>query len=116
MSRRTPAARALVGCLALRSGATINDSFRLAGYELRNPGEGTSRLVVRGGRVVASTRNAGAAVAWLYRLGDRLERRFAAADEEQAIRETREAAMDRCYLPEDGPDWDDAGQPGEALP
>jgi hypothetical protein len=69
----TPAARALVGCLALRDGETINASFRLAGYSLEAPSAGTTvRNITRGGRRVALTRNAGEAAEWLDRLGRKL--------------------------------------------
>jgi hypothetical protein len=78
MARRTPAAKALVGCLALRDGATTNQAFRLAGYRLERfavtpDGWSTVRRVVRGGRLVTITRNAHVASAWLTRLGRKLE-------------------------------------------
>lgn len=97
MTRPTPAARALVGCLALADGATTNQAFKLAGYELKaaapiwyarggtrhvfanifaatdeGEGFGDMRLVVRGGRIVAVTHNASEASDWLARLGSKL--------------------------------------------
>lgn len=84
MTRKTPAARALVGCLALDSDAPINRCFELAGYSLKlaepvNFGNYNAfrcsadrRLVIRDGRIVKSTRNAGVAAAWLRKLGRKL--------------------------------------------
>ncbi len=74
-SRKTPGARALVGALALRDGATINDAFKLAGYRLVKIGDGINsvRVVTRSKRRVTTTRHAGKAAAWLERLGRKLE-------------------------------------------
>ncbi len=84
--RQTPAARALVGVLALRDGATINRAFELAGYrllrtypleELKPWSERTQladvRTVLRRGRRVKTTLTAGAAISWLERLGRKLQ-------------------------------------------
>lgn len=86
MARQTPAARALVGCLALRGDTTIKRSFELAGYKLtpKYPAAHAApwyersqladvRVVTRNGRVVKTTANAGCAVEWLTRLGRKLE-------------------------------------------
>lgn len=77
MARKTPAARALVGALALRDDSTtINQAFRLAGYELvriGSDGESTKRAVIRNGRRVTVTRHAGVAASWLSRLGRKIE-------------------------------------------
>jgi hypothetical protein len=81
MARRTPAARALVGVLALRSDATTNQAFRLAGYTLTPafpdamPGTGRAgvRIVTRRGRKVTTTSSARDASFWLDRLGRKLE-------------------------------------------
>jgi hypothetical protein len=83
---KTPAARALVGALALRSGATTNQAFKLAGYHLvpTHPDEQAKhwadrsqradrRNIVRGWRFVAVTNNAGHASQWLDKLGRKLE-------------------------------------------
>lgn len=72
MSRSTPAARALVGALALQDGATTNKAFHLAGYALHSVGDTTSRNVLRNGRRVTVTRNAHEASAWLLKLGRKL--------------------------------------------
>lgn len=76
MTRPTPAARALVGCLAL--------SDRLAGYDVKSAspvwfyrgrchalGSG-SRVVVRNGRVVRVSGSATALSSWMLRLGRKL--------------------------------------------
>jgi hypothetical protein len=76
MSRRqTPTARALVGVLALRDGATTSQAFKLAGYELINNGSGANsvRVIRRNGRRVAKTRAAYLASEWLFRLGRKIE-------------------------------------------
>jgi hypothetical protein len=73
--RKTPAARALVGAIALRDGATINAAFKLAGYELRRGANvnGNARGVFRGDRLITTTRHAGIAAEWLTRVGRKLE-------------------------------------------
>ena len=87
-TRRTPAARALVACLAFReperSHLSTSAAYRLAGYELkaatpvfftqRGACEGavTSRVITRNGRIVTVTRNAYQASLWLHRLGSKL--------------------------------------------
>jgi hypothetical protein len=77
MARRTPAARALVGALALRDGATTNQAFKLAGYGLIIASPETSnhsaRLVMRRNHIVFRSRNAFIASAWLLKLGQKLE-------------------------------------------
>jgi hypothetical protein len=84
--RHTPAARALVGCLALQDGATLNEAIRLAGYENKaatpvtflrgrcyRPSEVSGRRVVtRNGRIVAVTGSALAQSLWMLRLGRKL--------------------------------------------
>ena len=80
MVKRTPAARALVGCLALADGSTTNQAFKLAGYVLTPaypdalPGSGRScvRIVTRNGRFVTRTTSASDASFWLARLGQKL--------------------------------------------
>lgn len=80
MTRPTPAARALVGALALVDGATTNEAFKLAGYTLlpafpfADPGSPMSgaRRVIRNGRVIKRTANASRASAWLLKLGRKI--------------------------------------------
>jgi hypothetical protein len=82
--RATPTNRALVGCLALTDGATLDEAAKLAGYELkvaspvqfyrgecRRRGEG-ARVVVRNGRIVRVSGSAYALTAWMLRLGRKL--------------------------------------------
>lgn len=79
--RRTPAARALVGALALQGGATTNEAYKLAGYTLTPaypdalPGSGRAgvRIVTRRGRFVTRTSSARDASYWLMRLGQKLQ-------------------------------------------
>jgi len=79
--KRTPAARALVGALALQGGATTNEAFKLAGYKLTPafpdalPGSGRAgvRVVTREGRKVTTTSSAHDASFWLTRLGQKLQ-------------------------------------------
>ncbi len=70
--RQTPAARALVGALALGTDKTINNAFKLAGYRLI-PAGGERRFIVRNGRTVGISRHAGKAAEWLRRVGRKLE-------------------------------------------
>lgn len=78
MTRPTPAAKALVGCLALRSGSTLNESIKLAGYDIKAASpvgalSSAARVITRRGRIVKVTRNAYRASDWLTRLGRKLE-------------------------------------------
>lgn len=81
MSRKTPAARALIGALSLLDDATTNQAYRLAGYTLTPafsdalPGSGRAgiRIVTRRGRVVTRTSSARDATLWLKRLGRKLD-------------------------------------------
>lgn len=81
---KTPAARALVGCLAIHDGASLNQAARLAGYtlvpvipppkdwtELRHEHE--ARQVVRGGRVVKVSERASDLLEWMRRLERKLK-------------------------------------------
>jgi hypothetical protein len=38
------------------------------------------------------------------------------AKRERSIEDARDATRSGCFLPEDGPEWDDSGQPGEYRP
>lgn len=108
MARRTPAARALVACLAFRdpesTHLSTNQAFRLAGYDLkaatpvfftrRGACEGavTSRVITRNGRIVTITRSAYQASLWLHRLGSKLVA-AQARRERLAARRARAAAV-----------------------
>ncbi len=78
-TRKTPAARALVGAIALRNGATTNHAFKLAGYGLiiasPESSNHSARLVMRRNHIVFRSRNAYVASAWLLKLGRKLEGR-----------------------------------------
>lgn len=75
-TRRTPAARALVGALALADGATTNEAFKLAGYGLiiasPESSNHSARLVMRRNHIVYRSRSAFQASAWLLKLGRKL--------------------------------------------
>ncbi len=78
----TPAARALVGCLALADGKSTNQAFALAGYSVALPVSfyrgrtyrrvEAARLITRNGRVVKASQNAIDASMWLLRMGRKL--------------------------------------------
>jgi hypothetical protein len=81
MKRPTPATRALIGCLALSDGATLNDAVKLAGYSIKSasPVQGSyrairtsSRVVIRDGRIVKVSGNAARLTSWMLRLGRKL--------------------------------------------
>lgn len=82
MSRETPAARALVGCLALADGKSTNQAFALAGYSVALPvsfyrGRAyrrveTARLITRNGRIVKVSQNAIDASMWMLRMARKL--------------------------------------------
>jgi hypothetical protein len=86
--RRTPAARALVGCQALATDdkVTLPQALALAGYSTKLasrvhfsrgrcfvPIDGSGvRVVVRNGRIVRVSRNAHELAGWMLRLGRKL--------------------------------------------
>jgi hypothetical protein len=91
VSKATPAARALVGCLALADGVSLNEAIRLSGYSITSADrvafhkgrcehreEGTCgvrqgwRVVVRNGRIAYVSRSGNALMRWMLRLGKKL--------------------------------------------
>jgi hypothetical protein len=85
-TRRTPAAQALIGCLALAAeGRSLNDAAKLAGYSLKAASPvwfrrgrcfhsdlSGRRVVVRRGRIVRVSGSARELTAWLLKLGRKL--------------------------------------------
>jgi len=72
--RKTPAAKALVGCLALNAGNAVWASFHFAGYRVQPVcGPAMTRGVFRGERMVHRFEHGCEAALWLSRLGSKLE-------------------------------------------
>jgi len=107
--KHTPSTRALIGCLALDDGASLNKALKLAGYRIdlaspvlfkrgrcyQPPTEGW-RVVTRDGRIVRVSGSAWGLSMWMFKLGRKLRRvvgeRPIAAKRLQARRERERVA------------------------